>query len=782
VKVLVAACLLLTNTALADAPLPPDDAYVQIKNGHLTLNGQRVRYWAAIGSVFSAPQIKPDDTPEQRGEKVRIARRGTDVIIDHLIYRGFNAVRLWSTAPNQENYTFGDGSGADAVDYFIARMKQKGLRIWTAGLNDAGEATPADDAIISDAATATAWRAAIAGWDDGKVNLRNNLARIWDPRLQAIGIRNIKAVATHFNKHTKLRWCDDPVFVVWELSNEEWWHRRMVGGQWQKLPPFFKNQLVAQWNRWLQKKYGRDKNLRRAWQNLLPGESLQQGTVLFAPMAGATSAAVSMNDANPAARQALEGLKQQYSREDFAPQRASDVIAFLLDIQLAHKRREAAAVKSWGRGTRLSPLIHDTGIGYEIQSQYLHQQAGAVAHDAYVNGWGPRTTQSDLAQAKSERERMYLQLDRERISANAGPWVNWLLKPPGISQGVPWLEHNRVEGMPFLCYETQIQQPAKYRADFPLRVAALASIQDWDFVCWHYFAPGGDVGTAARPFDRALDVTTGGHPQGYHFTFDEVQNAMMRAAAHLFRQHQLQPAPNPTRFIYGRKALYDPESMDYAGSYGTTGMDMLQTTYQYGVRIRIDPRRKNDRVSGPVVKFDDRLQHNPYTPTQQIVFDWKKGYLAMDAPAAVAWTGLLANYGNEVRFKNGVTLRDVRINNPAGIYDPVRDDEKYIAFALHSLDGQPLASTRRASLSLVSTSFNTGFKMNVTGDGKLTATRGELPVLVARVGAVLEASALNGMRYTFRDWHMQAIGSGVVTNGTLVIAANQPVFVVELTR
>ena len=32
-----------------------------------------------------------------------------------------------------------------------------------------------------------------------------------------------------------------------------------------------------------------------------------------------------------------------------------------------------------------------------------------------------------------------------------------------------------------------------------------------------------------------MDNTTGWHPQGYHFTYDAVQNSMMRAAAHMFR-------------------------------------------------------------------------------------------------------------------------------------------------------------------------------------------------------------------------------------------------------
>jgi hypothetical protein len=780
----VATVALLAAVAVAPATAAPPDAgeYVTVKDGHLSLHGKRVRYWAAIGKTYLVPDIKPGDTPEQRRAKVEAARRATDAIIDRLDALGFNAVRFWDTAPNQEGYTPGDGSRADAMDYALVRLKAKGFKVWCAGLNDAGTATPDDAGIVGDPTTADAWKAAVAA-SGGQVGIRNSLARVWDPRLEAVGIRAMKAVASHTNKHTGLRWADDPVFGAWELSNEEWWMPRMLGGQWQQLPPFFRNQLLARWNGWLAKKYGTDAKLRAAWGALLPGEGLAAGgSVLLAPMGGATSSAAALNDANPVARAALTGLKQEYRREDFSRRRGEDVIAFLLDLQLAHKRREAAAVKSWGRSTKLCPLVYDTGIGYQVQSQYLHQVADAVAHDAYVNGTGPAYEAPDLSKITDERARMYAQLDKERISANAGPWVNWLLKPPGISQGVPWLEHNRVEGKPFFCYETQIQQPAKYRADFPLRVAALAAVQDWDWVCWHYFSPGDDTATDPRPYDRPMDITTGGHPQGYHFTYDEVQNAMMRAAGRMFRGFALAPAPHPTVFVYGRKSLYDPESMEYGGSYGAGGMDMLQTVYQYGVRVRIDPSREDDQVIGPVVKFADRNTHNPYAPTGQIAFDHQKGCVSLDAPGAASWAGLLANHGGDaVACKNSrVTLRDVSIVNPAGIYDPVRPDEKYVAFSLYSEDGAPLEKTRRASLSLVSTSFNTGFKL---AEGDKPAQAGGLPVLAARVGATVEAPALAGMRYRLLDWHFQELGAGTVgADGRLAVPADKPVFVVELTR
>ena len=772
------------------AELPPDSEYVVVRDGHLSLGGERVRYWAVIGGVYVPANARAADSPAARAEKVATACKGTDVLVRRYGDLGFNACRFWGGINTPTAYTRGDGSAADSMDYFLYRMKQAGLKVWAAGLNNAGVARPEDVGIVDDPATAGAWQAAVQqmsrkvtrrGVTQFGAPIRNHPARAWDPRLEAIGIRNMRNVAHHLNRHTGLRWADDPVFVAWELSNEEWWMRRMLGGSWQKLPAFFRNQLVARWNAFLKGRYATRAKLRAAWGELLAGESLADGTVLLAPMAKATDAATSVNDANPHARAVLAGLKQQYTREDFAPQRARDVLAFLLDLQLAHKKREAKAVKSWGKSTRLCPLVWDTGIGYEIQSQYLHQHADAVAHDAYVNGTGPR--RDVPAPDPADVHSMRATLDAERIRANRGRWVNWLRKPPGICQGVPWLEHNRVEGKPFFCYETQIQQPAKYRADFPLRLAALASIQDWDFVCWHYFGAVPDAGTHPRPFDKRMDVTTGSHPQGYHYTYDEVQNAMMRAAGLLWRHEALTPAPKPTRFVYGRKSLYDPASMDYGGSYGADGMDMLQTVYQHGGRIEIDPTREDDEVIGPVVKFADRNQHNPYTPTKQITFDWKKGFLRLDAPAAVAFAGLMANVGEAVSFDAGVTLRDVRIRHPEGIYERVGDDEKYIAFALVSRDGKPLAACGQATLSLVSTSFNTGFRLADPAGGGRRTVAGTTPVLVARVGGVVRARALAGMRYELLDWHMGRIGSGQVgEDGVLEVPADKPVFCVQLTR
>ncbi len=222
--------------------------------------------------------------------------------------------------------------------------------------------------------------------------------------------------------------------------------------------------------------------------------------------------------------------------------------------------------------------------------------------------------------------------------------------------------------------------------------------------------------------------------------------------------------------------------MDYGGSYGRVGLNMLPTTYQHGVRIWIDPSREDDEVMGPMVNPLAQALHTLIRPTPQIAFDIQRGGLTMDAPGAAAFTGFMAKYGSEIRFRNGVILRDVQVNvQPAMPYADGLAQERYIGFALVSQDGQPLKRSRRAMLALVSSSFNTGFKLGQDNNGRAVA--GELPVQVARVRATVIAPMLTGMRYTLRDWHMQAIGTGVVgAEGALKIPADRPVWIIELQR
>lgn len=758
----------------ADAAAIPAERYVSVKDGQLHQHGKRVRFWGAILSAGpGAPKLREG---EDRAAATQRMYRDIDATADRLAGLGFNMVRVWHTIDTAD-YAAGDGSPSDIRAYWFAALEKRGISVWMAALNRA-TVTPDDVAVIDDPATADAWRDAIAELQqkakDGKLALRPLRAVMWDKRLTALSTADKLRLLDMPNHHKGgLRLADDPQMAVFELSNEERWVQAMLRGDWQKYPQFFQDSLLDQWSDFLRTKYGSDDALRTAWLSLLPGESLDGGSVQLLPLQTQASV-VTPNDANPQVRALLESVAQsKYHRHDFHDQRGRDVIEFLCRILAEHKKAQYAAVKEAGRATASAPLLLDTGEGYHIQTLLLAQHGDAVSVCTYMTG-----THND------RHHRRF-------------PWNSGVEELPRLGWNVPWVETNRMPDKPYLVYEVNIHNPAKYRAEFPWRVAALAAIQDFDAVCWHVWNNRIEDAGEAEPYSRLMDydASHNSHPQGLNFRYDEVLQSAITAAGWSFRSFAVAPAPEPTTYTFGRRSAFDPATMDYGVAYGKLGHTVMATTYRRGTRMAVNLEQEGDTVTGPVLARGV-FEPCPIRPNDQIEYDWQRGHLKLDSPAVAAYTGFFAQHGGPVTFTGGgpagsLTLRDVTINNPDGIAYPVTPDERYIAFAAVAQDGLPLPQSKRVTISLVSTSFNTGFQLNHDklikeyiwhGNDGLTVSIGKPPALVARAGAILDAPALDGMRYTLRDWHLRPLGEGTVTNAQLTIPADQPIFLIELHR
>ncbi len=726
--------------------LPDSSEYVCIKDGHLFTQGKRVRYWGVIGQ-FPGKNYADNVACVSRLKK-----------------QGFNLVRSWSVGVP---YVKGDGSEGDLIDHFLFCLKKEGFKVWFAGLNSTGSATAADSSIIADTTGQHKWSASLSALK--QMEIRNNPARYWDARIQAIAINHMTAIAQHVNQYTGLRYCDDPLFAVWELSNEEWWFQNMKQGWYtQQLPAFFKQELSSRWNRYLSQKYSSHEALSAAWiGNFLPGESLDKRTIALLPLLGDVS---DLQAASLGVGVAATGVKQTYDRSNFNAKRGADVIAFLLKIWIEGKQTETAALKKLGKSLALAPMVFDNGIGWDLPTQFMQQHADAISHDTYFNA-------GFISDPNHKRF----------------PWMSQLEELPKVSWIQPWTEHNKMEGKPFFIYETQIMQPAKYRAEYPMELVKLGSIQDWDIINWHFFGTvlNAEKGTA---YSDRMDYANADHnAQGYHFQFDEVQNASMAVAAEIFKNFKLKKAPRPTQFIMGSKSLYNWE----ANGYGEMGPRFVPTTYRYGMRLLIDSTRPNDSIIGPYYNARGVYESCPIVPTPEITHDWQKGYLLFDAPGTAMFTGFYAQYGGPVRFKNGIVLDNVTISNPKGMPYPVTEQEKYIAFGISSTDSLPLAKSKSVRICLVSTSFNANivFHDDIIKNTPFNPGREwywnpkaydidwkSHDVNVARVGATLTVPPLNGMKYTCYDWNYGAIETGTVANNTLAISQNKPVFLIELTR
>lgn len=772
---------MLGATAMSEGGATPerfaDDDYVTVSpDGHLQLKGRRVRYWGFIGWPLPNPLDKKL-TGDARAKALSKARADIDLMVNRIYELGFNLVRNWYHT-NTHTYEIGDGSHEDLVAYYFWRLEQKGIRLWQSALNSMGTFSPRDVHVINDPATADAWRQAVEELvkkNGGRpIEIRSDIGamlRAIDPRVRKLAQIRMKEQAAFPNKYKGgLRMCDDPQVAVWELSNEELLFRPLFGGRWQELPSFFRNRMLAMWNDFLKRKYGTNERLLERWRFLLPGEDLASGTVMLAPLASPVRGDLAVNDSNPAVIEKMRAIRSQFTRDDFTRCRGEDVVEFFTNLIIEYKQADHNELKTWGRSCRLSPLVWDCGNTYQIQSSWMHQHADAVATCSYIKGMAHDPTYKRW------------------------PFHSGLEAPPRICWDVPWFEQSSIKGKPHFVYETQIDNRTKYRAEFPFRIAAIGAIQDWDIVNWHIYGHSADS-SKENPFDGMIHI--------WHdylgYGNDEVQCSAMKVCAEVFKNGLLRPAPRPTVFIFGRRSLYDPASMDYGRSYGDLGKRFIPTCYRYGVRVWIDPSREDDFVDGPSYR-QGVYEPCPVKPTDEIEYDWHKGHLKFDSPGASGYVGFYGQYGRPLNFsKSGAVFDGIEIANPEGMPFPVTPEEGYVAILLASADGAPLKETRRAFISAVSTSFNTGYGLDVTkssqgmhqaGPKNVPAEEfwgawpipGKAPVLVARVGVTVSCPAIDGMRYTFLDWHMRPIERGAVEGGILRIPADKPVFVVELQR
>ena len=756
--------------------LPPDADYVQVRDGHLSLRGERVRYWGWIGHFWlegklKEHEIKADDSPEVRAAKVKKAYEVFDALAQRIHDTGFNLVRLWYEADWAKPYTKGDGSRNDLLAYSLAAMDKRGIKLWCTSFNDLGSMAPEHVSIIDEPGSADGWMSAIKELKNP--GIRGAAMRGWDARTTAIQSQRCQEVANWPNHHKGgLRLGDDPQIAVWELTNEDWWATAMLNGHWQGLPKFFRDGYQAKWLAFLKKTYQDDAGLVSAWGPLLPGESVAQGNVVIINPGGTTNPTM-VNDANPAALAALTAAKQAINRDGVSRQRTADVVRFVDELQITWKTAQRDAVRKMGRSLALSPILLDTGDGFRIQAVHLHQHGDASAMCTYL--W----------QTAVDREQPHF------------PWVSGLEEQPRMGMGIPWVEVGRIPNKPFFVYEIQQNNPDKYRAEFPFRVAALGAVQDWDVVNFHLFGRPNDP-ALPEPYSQRMnyshDGDGGGSIEGVHFKNDEIYTAALKAAGTFFIKGTLKPVAKPTVMTFGRKSLYDPRSADYGTSFGDLANKIMPTTYRFGLQMQVDPTQEEDSVVGPTVE-QGLMQFSPLRPTPEITYDVAKGGLILDAPGGVSFTGFLAKWGGGYAFTNGVALSNVTVLNPPGMSYPIGADELYVSFAAVAQDGKPLAASKRVLVTLVSTSFNNGYTINednvakgnlgYTGkpyQGQTQDEKAAIPVLVARAGGTVISKALSGMKYRLLDWHFRELGAGTVADGVLTIPADKPVFSIELTR
>lgn len=729
--------------------LTPED-YVTVKDGHLHYKGRRIRIWSAQGNLLRAGPVEK-------------THADIDFEVKRFAEHGFNGFRTLWWREVVDNYTPGDLSDQDLLDYMIADLGRHGVFVWNDMLNGC-EIRPDMAGVIDDPKTAGEWTAAVKEWLGGKKYgiIRNALAAAWDPRIQKIYHNYIRKLLAHRNPYNGLTYAEDPTFFTWELTNEGWWLMQMMWGNYLKLPNFFQKELYDKWDTWLRHKYGDQEKLSAAWKGLLNGESLKAGTVLLMPLLGDTNA----NEMAKTLGINITYTKVLYSPKDFSKARAADVIQFLTELEIKYKQEAAKVFKSQGRrglGAQIVPLLYDTGYSGAVLPYYVQSFGDATTVACYLDmrSWG-----------------RYDPKNNPRF-----PFSTGLYSPPLINN---FLDSKRVAGKPAFIYENMVFAPQKYRVEYFYRLLAFAAIQDFDVVDFHYYGHPVPFPMMKNPFTtHTLQYMQGNQiTNGLIMRPDEVMMSAVKLAGEIFKRGYLKPAPNPTIVTLGRKTMW---SFDSLKTDADLGVKVRYTVFNRGFRWAFNPKQEKDTVEGVLVRTG-RGFGSVVKPTDQISYRYREGIMVIDDPRAKVLVGFVPK---TYTFKNGLRLKNISVNTPKGMPFAIKG-ERYIGFGIVSLDGQPLDKSGRILVSAVNTSFNSGFAMNLkkmAGDkayayglSRSIINAGKLPVLVGRVGVTLQAAWLKGRSYRMIDYNNNVVKKGVCETPALTIPSDLPVYLTEITK
>jgi len=279
------------------------------------------------------------------------------------------------------------------------------------------------------------------------------------------------------------------------------------------------------------------------------------------------------------------------------------------------------------------------------------------------------------------------------------------------------MDLGRIAGKPTVSYEVNIHRPAPYRAEFPFVLTAYDSARNWDGVFWYYWMDGNDKPANTYAELNAGDQTyasTGDAWAGVGTYHDPIMVAALKVAGTIFKTGAIRADEQPAHIVVG------PEELVWSFGRIGTWMEIVRTAMREGGAVidfdSHDPSRNPDQfVPQPSPKTsrlgpDVRLDH----VKRQMIVD------AAQVKMFVGWPD-----APEVSFGDDISINDLKVG-------------QFIAFAMVTEDGLPIARTKKLLLTALATGENTGFKYDPkattkTGwDGMIASviSSGEGPVQV----------------------------------------------------
>lgn len=719
-----------TSTAATAGPTPlPQGEYVTIQDGHLHYAGRRIRLWGV--NIVGAPK-----------------RKGEDLVLsfERMIDAGFNAVRL-----NLVDATFqdrdadnihsvpvtekGSGTPIDRMDHAIWLARKRGMFFWvTFGVNK--KLAGGDYDVMPDAGDRERWLE-MAGTVPPA-----HLVYI-DERAERAHQEFARSLLEHVNPYTDRRYADEEAIGLYEIFNENSFVARALA---EEFPGYAGEIMTARWNRWLRQKYQSDTGLTAAWGRLETGESLDAGSVRFAP----TRKGVVVTGAG--VQREYIGSGEEAKRYPYS--RGEDVVRFVVHLYQGHTGRFTRFVRSLGKprqGISVVPVTPSGEYGRNVQTYWAAVCGDFVSMGLYGFALRPWSVKPE--------DPFY-------------PFVVRVNQHPMFEQPVDLF---RLAGKPYLIYECNDYRPNPYSVEFPARIAAYAVLQDLDGVFWFNWDDAGYLRSLEKDEDyveHRVPMPDSSYPNAaLILANNEAALAAIRAGGTLFRSGAVPPAPSPAQATFGRDMLLDlARSWFDAADEGADVESALRTlTWSRGTRVCYAPDGES-KLPSPVDRAPGHLDAGPH-----ISFDWQsaQGHIRIDAPGAKLFCGFLSPH---LAF-DGLTVTGI--------------DRNWGTISVIAEDGLPLDQSDAILVTAVSRGMNRGMRLAPErlntkdywqqGLAQMIASPGKGPPVVDRIAARFRADWLEGLHYAKFDFKRTCFEKGRLTN-TLQLNGYDPLFYARLTR
>lgn len=236
---------------LLDAPAGKH-GFVQAKNGHLYYeDGTRARF---LGFNMAT---RSNAVNHELAEKLagRFASLGVNVIRLHAADAPIGEQeRSWSSCKEAPLLDYEKGTsrffhpeGLDRFDYFVAKLKEKGIYIHI-------------DLIVA--------REFLLGDEldyDTKVASCSKCYPMFNERLIELQQEFAKEFLTHVNPYTGLALVDEPAVITVQINNEESAIKGTMDNDWNPAMQPYRDEVQRKWNHFLLSKYDTRDRLEKAW-------------------------------------------------------------------------------------------------------------------------------------------------------------------------------------------------------------------------------------------------------------------------------------------------------------------------------------------------------------------------------------------------------------------------------------------------------------------------------------------------------------------------------------